>query len=105
MRKVVDLSCEEFRKTPSDVSTTDDFGAFHVFYDNDDCCKAGELFNDIKVSRWGVGISNVAERSSTRHSVAGPRRWRPYFCRRMYRNLRSVWSNGEPHFGAKGYYE
>lgn len=74
MRKVVDLSCEEFRKTPSDVSTTDDFGAFHVFYDNDDCCKAGELFNDIKVSRWGVGISNVAGRSSARHSVAGPRR-------------------------------
>lgn len=49
VRKAVNLPCKEFKKTPLSANTTDDFGAFHVYYDDDDCCEAVEFFNDVEV--------------------------------------------------------
>jgi hypothetical protein len=41
---------EEFKKTKYSKNTTDDFGSFHVFYDENDKCEAIEIFKDIEVS-------------------------------------------------------
>lgn len=41
---------EEFRKTPSSGNTTDDYGSFHVYYDEDDVCVAVEVFPEIEVT-------------------------------------------------------
>lgn len=41
---------EEFRKFPSDENTTDDYGSFHVYYDEDDVCVAVEVFPEIEVT-------------------------------------------------------
>lgn len=35
----------EFRKTIFSQNTADDFGFCHVFYDNNDCCEAIEIFD------------------------------------------------------------
>ncbi len=35
----------EFRKTPNSVKTTDAFSFCHVFYDDNDCCEAIEIFD------------------------------------------------------------
>ena len=35
----------EFRKSQKSKSTTDDFGFCHVYYDENDCCEAVELFD------------------------------------------------------------
>lgn len=45
----------EFRKSQFSKNTTDDFGAFHIFYDTNNCFEAIEIFeaevfiNDVKV--------------------------------------------------------
>ena len=40
---------EEFRKSPSSENTTDDYGSFHVYYDESDTCVAVEVFPEIEV--------------------------------------------------------
>ena len=40
---------EEFRKSPSSENTTDDYGSFHVYYDESDTCVAMEVFPEIEV--------------------------------------------------------
>lgn len=49
VREAANLPYKEFKKTPLSTSTTDDFGAFHVYYDDDDCCEAVEFFDDVEV--------------------------------------------------------
>lgn len=39
----------EFLKTGFSSSTTDDFGFCHVYYDDNDCCEAIEVFDDAEV--------------------------------------------------------
>ena len=39
----------EFKKTPEAETTTDDFGFCHVYYDENDCCEAIEIFDDADV--------------------------------------------------------
>ena len=41
---------EEFRKSPSSENTTDDYGSFHVYYDENDACAAVEVFPEIEVA-------------------------------------------------------
>ncbi|HJB48330.1 MAG TPA: hypothetical protein IAA40_02890 [Candidatus Olsenella excrementigallinarum] len=40
---------EEFRKSPSSENTTDDYGSFHIYYDESDTCVAVEVFPEIEV--------------------------------------------------------
>lgn len=40
---------EEFRKSPSSDNTTDDYGSFHVYYDESNTCVAVEVFPEIEV--------------------------------------------------------
>ena len=40
---------EEFRKSPSSENTTDDYGSFHVYYDESNTCVAVEVFPEIEV--------------------------------------------------------
>lgn len=49
VREAVNLPYKEFKKTPLSTNTTDDFGTFHVYYDDDDRCEAVELFDDVEV--------------------------------------------------------
>lgn len=49
VRETANLPYKEFKKTPLSTNTTDDFGAFHVYYDDDDCCEAVEFFDDVEV--------------------------------------------------------
>ena len=43
----------EFKKTKFNKNTTDDFGFCHVFYDDNDCCEALELFENAEVEYNG----------------------------------------------------
>lgn len=43
----------EFKKTKFSKNTTDDFGFCHVFYDDNDCCEALELFENAEVEYNG----------------------------------------------------
>ena len=47
--QAANLPYKEFKKTPLSTNTTDDFGAFHVYYDDDDRCEAVEFFDDAEV--------------------------------------------------------
>lgn len=49
VREAANLPYKEFKKTPLSTNTTDDFGAFHVYYDDDDRCEAVEFFDDVEV--------------------------------------------------------
>lgn len=49
VRETANLPYKEFKKTPLSTNTTDDFGAFHVYYNDDDYCEAIEFFNDVEV--------------------------------------------------------
>lgn len=37
-------SCKEFKKSPFSTNTADDFGDFHIFYDQNNCFEAIEIF-------------------------------------------------------------
>lgn len=50
------LEPREFRKSPSSENTTDDYGSFHVYYDENDVCVAVEVFPEIEISVDGVVI-------------------------------------------------
>ena len=49
VRMLFENKYTEFKKTPLSKNTTDDFGAFHVYYDNDDKCEAIEVFEDTEI--------------------------------------------------------
>ena len=49
VREAANLPYKEFKKTPLSTNMTDDFGAFHVYYDDDDRCEAVEFFDDVEV--------------------------------------------------------
>ena len=53
VREAANLPCKEFKKTLLSTNATDDFGAFHVYYDDDDHCEAVELFDDVEVEVGG----------------------------------------------------
>lgn len=53
VREAANLPYKEFKKTPLSTNTTDDFGAFHAYYDDEDCCEAVELFDDVEVEVGG----------------------------------------------------
>lgn len=46
----------EFKKTPLDIQSTDDFGFCHVFYDDENKCEAVEFFPEIEVEIYGQTI-------------------------------------------------
>lgn len=50
VRKAAGPEFEEFRKSPSSENTTDDYGSFHVYYDENDTCVAVEVFPEIEVA-------------------------------------------------------
>lgn len=47
---------EEFKKSKSSKTTTDDFGFCHVYYNQNDECEAVEIFDTIKVQISGVTV-------------------------------------------------
>lgn len=49
VREAAGPEFEEFRKSPSSENTTDDYGSFHVYYDENDTCVAVEVFPEIEV--------------------------------------------------------
>ncbi len=49
VREAAGPEFEEFRKSPSSDNTTDDYGSFHVYYDENDTCVAVEVFPEIEV--------------------------------------------------------
>lgn len=49
VRNILGLDYTEFKKSTLSKNTTDDFGVCHVFYDEQNMCKAVEVFEDIKV--------------------------------------------------------
>lgn len=52
-RKTVGGRFAEFRKTPMSKNTTDDFGSFHIYYDENNCVEAVELFPELEVEVMG----------------------------------------------------
>lgn len=50
VREAAGPEFEEFRKSPSSENTTDDYGSFHVYYDENDTCVAVEVFPEIEVA-------------------------------------------------------
>ncbi len=53
VREAAGPEFEEFRKSPSSENTTDDYGSFHVYYDENDTCVAVEVFPEIEVAVGG----------------------------------------------------
>ncbi len=53
VRQLADMSYSEFMKAPTSSSLTDDFGAFHVYYDSNDQCEAVEVFSELEVEVMG----------------------------------------------------
>ena len=53
VRQLVDMSYSEFMKAPTSSNPTDDFGAFHVYYDSNDQCEAVEVFSELEVEVMG----------------------------------------------------
>lgn len=53
VREAAGPEFEEFRKSPSSENTTDDYGSFHVYYDEDGTCVAVEVFPEIEVAVGG----------------------------------------------------
>ena len=51
---------EEFKKTEDSDETTDDFGDFHVYYDEDDKVEAVEIFENVNVEYEGKTIFPIA---------------------------------------------
>lgn len=49
VREAAGPEFEEFRKSPSSDNTTDDYGSFHVYYDENDACVAVEVFPETEV--------------------------------------------------------
>ena len=66
VREAADLPFKEFKKTPLSANTTDDFGAFHVYYDDGDRCEAVELFDDVEVEVAGSVVFPVAPEEAQR---------------------------------------
>ncbi len=50
---------EEYKKSEYSQNTTDDFGNFHVYYDENDKCEAVEIFDDVEVTINGEIIFPV----------------------------------------------
>ena len=50
---------EEFKKSEYSENTTDDFGNFHVYYDENNKCEAVEIFDDVEVTVNGEIIFPV----------------------------------------------
>ena len=50
---------EEFKKSEYSENTTDDFGSFHVYYDENNKCEAVEIFDDVEVTVNGEKIFPV----------------------------------------------
>lgn len=53
VRQLADMSYSEFMKAPTSSNLTDDFGAFHVYYDSNDQCEAVEVFSELEVEVMG----------------------------------------------------
>jgi hypothetical protein len=53
VRKLFNNHFLEFRKTPYSKNMTDDFGEFHVYYDDSDRCEAVEIFGGVEVEMGG----------------------------------------------------
>ena len=51
---------EEFAKSSSSENTTDDYGSFHVYYDENDTCVAVEVFPEIEQERFPEIFSAAA---------------------------------------------
>ncbi len=49
IRKQFGYNYTEFKKTKYSISTTDDYGYFHVFYDKDNRMEAIEIFEEIEL--------------------------------------------------------
>ncbi|MCD8104530.1 MAG: outer membrane protein assembly factor BamE [Lachnospiraceae bacterium] len=49
-------TAKEFKKTKFSLTTTDDFGICHVFYNEQDQCEAIEIFSDVEISVNGQVI-------------------------------------------------
>lgn len=56
VRKRFSGNVREFKKTKFSQNTTDDFGICHVYYDENDKCKAIEVFDNVMVSIDGKVI-------------------------------------------------
>ena len=50
VRDVLGLDYTEFKKTKFSKNTTDNYGDFHVFYDEDNKCEAVEFFGGVELS-------------------------------------------------------
>lgn len=68
VREAAGLPYREFKKTPLCADTTDDFGAFHVYYDDNDCCEAVEIFDDIEVEVDGKLVFPTSSEGA-RHAI------------------------------------
>lgn len=66
VREASGIPRKEFKKTPLSTNTTDDFGAFHVYYDDDDCCEAVEFFDDVEVEVAGNVVFPVTPEEAQR---------------------------------------
>ncbi len=66
VREAANLPYKEFKKTLLSTNTTDDFGAFHVYYDDDDRCEAVELFDDVEVEVAGNVVFPVTPEEAQR---------------------------------------
>lgn len=49
----MEMPFAEFIKTPASGNPTDDFDAFHVYYDGCDRCEAVEVFSELEVEVAG----------------------------------------------------
>lgn len=49
VRKKLGLEFTEFKKSKYSKNTTDDYGSFHVFYDDNNKMEAIEIFEDIDI--------------------------------------------------------
>ncbi len=49
VRRILGENYKEYRKTEYDDETTDDYGDFHVFYDEDNKMEAIEIFEGIEL--------------------------------------------------------
>ena len=50
VRDVLGLDYTEFKKTKFSKNTTDNYGDFHVFYDENNKCEAVEFFGGVELS-------------------------------------------------------
>ena len=56
VRKILESDFQEYKKTASSLNTTDTYDGYHVFYTQENKCKAVEIFGDMQVILQGVEV-------------------------------------------------